>query len=60
MEELIESVYNKISLTERVPFVLTAIEKSIRASQNRNKGFGRTNYDGLNVLDVQDVEQQYI
>ena len=60
MEELIESVYGKIAQTERVPFVLTAIEKAIRASQNRNKGFGRTNYDGLNVLDVQDVEQQYI
>ena len=60
MDELIESVYNKIAVNERVPFVLTAIEKAIRASQNRNKGFGRTNYDGLNILDVQDVEQQYI
>lgn len=61
INELIESVYDKIEKDQRIPFILTSVEKAIRASLSRNNaGFGKPNSDGLNVLEMQDVEQQYI
>lgn len=61
MKELIESVYNSLTIQKRVPYVLSAVEKSIRASLNRNNaGFGKPNADGLNVIERMDVEQQYM
>lgn len=60
MEELIDKSFDQLDISKRIPFVLTSVEKAIRAAINRSKGgFGKPNADGLNTLEMEDVEQQY-
>ena len=60
MNEMLDTSFDRIPQDKRIPFVLTAVEKAIKAANERSVGgFMRPNTDGLNVLEMQDVEKQY-